>query len=80
MVQDLVMFQNNKIAFIKGQKLQEYVFSDWKYYLHYGADRNYQKLMEASQMWPNTGRLTCECIHVLRMQKRPLAMLKLWRQ
>ena len=37
-------------------------------------------MIEASKKWPNSGRIVSEWIHVLRMMKKPLGILKIWRE
>lgn len=78
---DHVVFETNRYFFINDINfIEDFEFSDWKYFLHYGIRKNDEILYAASKKWPHTGRLIAEWIHALRTKKSPLTMLKIWRQ
>jgi len=59
-------FEVNRYEYIYKGRLREYDFSDWKYYLHYGLNKNSDLLLKASKNWSYTGRLIAEWIHSMR--------------
>ena len=70
---------DNRKRYIEGMEMIRYNFTDWKYYLHYTLALDYEHMMKASEQWPQLGRLIAEWVHILRVSKKPLVMLKLWR-
>lgn len=75
---DHLRFLVNKARYVRGEPLIEFAFNDWKYYLHFCLEKKLDLLKQCYKD-SNQGRVLAEYIHVLRLKREPLAVLKLWR-